>query len=802
MYSMQPYNHSEIEKKWQKIWEDQKVFAAPKKPKNKKYVLDMFPYPSADGLHVGHVEGYTATDIISRYYRMKGFDVLRPTGWDAFGLPAENFAIKRKIHPRVAVQKNIDNFREQDKAVGLSYDYDREVNTTDPEYYKWTQWIFLKLYERGLAYQSDAPINWCPQDKTGLANEEVVDGKCDRCGTPVVKKNIRQWVLKITDYAEKLLADLDGLDWPQKIIDMQRNWIGKSEGAKIRFDIKGSKRRLEVFTTRPDTLYGVTYMVIAPEHELVLELTTELQKPAVEDYLEKIKGESDRDRTDASREKTGVFTGGYVTHPLTGEDVPVWISDYVLASYGTGAIMAVPAHDERDFAFATKFGLPIKQVISKDGMPHELKEAYEEDGVLVNSKLFDGKSVSEGKQAIVKELEKEGRAELTTQYKLHDWIFSRQRYWGEPIPVIHCETCGVVPVPEKDLPVTLPEVENYEPTGTGESPLAAIEDWVNTTCPKCGGAAKRETNTMPQWAGSCWYFLRFCDPHNAKEPWSQEAIKQWMPVDIYVGGAEHAVLHLLYARFWIKVLHDAGYLPFNEPFKKLYNQGLILGPDGMKMSKSKGNVINPDDVVAEFGADSLRLYEMFMGPFEVEKPWDTKGINGVFRFLQKVWTLQDIAKGESSSEIKNLLAKTIKKVTSDIETFQFNTAVSAMMILVNKMSKQKTLAQEDLEALLKILNPFAPHITEEMWNQLGHKEVLVYEAWPTFDEKAAQDTEVEIAIQINGKVRARITVSADATQEQVSTMAKENETVKKYVEGKEIVKEIFVPRRLLSIVVK
>lgn len=799
---MNSYNHSEIEKKWQKIWEDQKVFATPLNPKNKKYILDMFPYPSGDGLHVGHVEGYTATDILSRYYRMKGFDVLHPTGWDAFGLPAENFAIKRKIHPRVAVQKNIDHFREQDKNIGFSYDYDAEVNTTDPEYYKWTQWIFLKLYERGLAYQSDAPINWCPQDKTGLANEEVVDGKCDRCGTPVVKKNIRQWVLKITDYAEKLLADLDGLDWPQKIIDMQRNWIGKSEGAKIRFDIKGSKRRLEVFTTRPDTLYGVTYMVIAPEHELVSELTTELQKPAVEDYLEKIKGESDRDRTDASREKTGVFTGGYVTHPLTGEDVPVWISDYVLASYGTGAIMAVPAHDERDFAFATKFGLPIKQVISKDGMPHELKEAYEEDGVLVNSKQFDGKSVSEGKQAIVKELEKEGRAELTTQYKLHDWIFSRQRYWGEPIPMIHCESCGVVPVPEKDLPVTLPEVENYEPTGTGESPLAAIEDWVNTTCPKCGGAAKRETNTMPQWAGSCWYFLRFCDPHNAKEPWSQEAIKQWMPVDIYVGGAEHAVLHLLYARFWVKVLHDAGYLPFNEPFKKLYNQGLILGPDGMKMSKSKGNVINPDDVVAEFGADSLRLYEMFMGPFEVEKPWDTKGINGVFRFLQKVWTLQDIAKGESSSEIKNLLAKTIKKVTSDIETFQFNTAVSAMMILVNKMSKQKTLAQEDLEAFLKILNPFAPHITEEMWNKLSHKEVLVYEPWPTFDEKAAEDTEVEIAIQINGKVRARITVPADAPEKEVAAEALSNEAVKKYTDGKKIVKQIYVAGRLISIVVK
>lgn len=796
------YNHSEIEKKWQKIWEDQKVFATPKNPKNKKYILDMFPYPSGDGLHVGHVEGYTATDILSRYYRMKGFDVLHPTGWDAFGLPAENFAIKRKIHPRVAVQKNIDHFREQDKNIGFSYDYDAEVNTTDPEYYKWTQWIFLKLYERGLAYQSDAPINWCPQDKTGLANEEVIDGKCDRCGTPVVKKHIRQWVLKITDYAEKLLADLDGLDWPQKIIDMQRNWIGKSEGAKIRFDIKGSKRRLEVFTTRPDTLYGVTYMVIAPEHELVPELTTELQKPAVEDYLEKIKGESDRDRTDASREKTGVFTGGYVTHPLTGEDVPVWISDYVLASYGTGAIMAVPAHDERDFAFATKFDLPIKQVISKDGMPHELKEAYVEDGVLVHSKQFDGKSVEEGKLGIVKELEKEGRAEMTTQYKLHDWIFSRQRYWGEPIPMIHCESCGVVPVPEKDLPVTLPEVENYEPTGTGESPLAAIEDWVNTECPKCGGAAKRETNTMPQWAGSCWYFLRFCDPHNSEAAWSPEAMQQWMPVDIYVGGAEHAVLHLLYARFWIKVLHDAGYLPFNEPFKKLYNQGLILGPDGMKMSKSKGNVINPDDVVAEFGADSLRLYEMFMGPFEVEKPWDTKSINGVFRFLQKVWALQEIEKGESNFEIKNLLAKTIKKVTNDIENFQFNTAVSAMMILVNKMSKQKTLAQADLEALLKILNPFAPHITEEMWSQLGHEKVLVFEPWPAYDEKAAQDTEVEIAIQINGKVRARITVETTATQERVSVLAKENEAVKKHIEGKEIAKEIYVPGRLLSIVVK
>ncbi len=802
MYSMQPYNHIEIEKKWQKIWEDQKAFETSKNPKKKLYILDMFPYPSGDGLHVGHVEGYTATDILSRYSRMQGFDVLHPTGWDAFGLPAENFAIKRKIHPRVAVEKNIDHFREQDKAIGFSYDYDREVKTTDPAYYKWTQWIFLKLFERGLAYQSDAPINWCPQDKTGLANEEVIDGKCDRCGTPVVKKNIRQWVLKITDYAEKLLADLDGLDWPQKIIDMQRNWIGKSEGAKIRFDIKGSKRRLEVFTTRPDTLYGVTYMVIAPEHELVSELTSELQRDAVFDYVEKIKGETDRDRTDASREKTGVFTGGYVTHPLTGEDVPVWISDYVLASYGTGAIMAVPAHDERDFAFAKKFDLPVKQVISKDGMPHELKEAYVEEGVLVNSKNFDGKSVGDAKQAIVKELEKEGRAEMTTQYKLHDWIFSRQRYWGEPIPVIHCQKCGVVPVPEKDLPVTLPEVENYEPTGTGESPLAAIEDWVNTSCPKCEGPAKRETNTMPQWAGSCWYFLRFCDPRNEKEAFSKQAMQDWMPVDIYVGGAEHAVLHLLYARFWIKVLHDAGYLSFKEPFKKLYNQGLILGPDGMKMSKSKGNVINPDDVVVEFGADSLRLYEMFMGPFEVEKPWDTKGINGVYRFLQKVWALQDVTKGESSSEVKNLLAKTIKKVTHDIESFQFNTAVSAMMILVNKMSKQKTLEAGDLESLVKILNPFAPHITEEMWRQLGHENLLVHEAWPQFDAQAAQDTEVEIAIQINGKVRARITVSAEATQQEVSAQAFSNEVVKKYTEDKEIVKEIYVPGRLLSLVIR
>jgi leucyl-tRNA synthetase len=799
---MTPYNHSEIEKKWQKIWEDQKVFAAQGNSKDKRYVLDMFPYPSGAGLHVGHPLGYIATDIVSRYYRMKGFDVLHPMGWDAFGLPAENFAIKNKIHPRVAVEQNVKHFREQLDMFGFSYDWSREVNTTDPEYYKWTQWIFLKLYEKGLAYESDAPINWCPKDKTGLANEEVVDGKCDRCGTPVEKKNIRQWVLKITEYAEKLLADLDGLEWPQRIIDMQRNWIGKSEGARIRFDIKGSKRRVEVFTTRPDTLFGVTYMVLAPEHDLVKEITSDLQKDSVADYLAKIKNETEIERTNATREKTGVFTGAYAINPLNDEEIPIWISDYVLASYGTGAIMAVPAHDERDFAFAKKFDLSIKQVIAKDGMAHQLEEAYVDDGVLVNSGDFNDLNVEDGKKNIVKKLSELGVGELTTQYKLRDWIFSRQRYWGEPIPVIHCEKCGVVPVPEKDLPVALPDVEKYEPTGTGESPLATIEDWVTTACPNCGGKAKRETNTMPQWAGSCWYFLRFCDPHNKEEAFSKEAMKKWMPVDIYVGGAEHAVLHLLYARFWVKVLHDAGYLDFKEPFKNLRNQGLILGPDGFKMSKSKGNVVNPDDVIKEYGADTLRMYEMFMGPFEIEKPWDTKGIVGVYRFLQKTWTLLDIEAGETSREVQGLLAKTIKKVTQDIENFQFNTAVSAMMIFVNKAAKEKTLAQGDVEKFLAILNPFAPHITEEMWQQLDHKDVLVYQAWPKFNDAQTQDTEVEIAIQINGKVRARMTIQVGAKEEDVIEAAKKNEVVQKYLEDKKIVKQIYVPGRLLSIVIQ
>ena len=796
---MKPYNHAETEKKWQKIWEDQKVFEARGNSDKKQYILDMFPYPSGAGLHVGHPLGYIATDVLSRYYRMKGFDVLHPMGWDAFGLPAENFAIKNKIHPSVAVAENVKRFREQLGEFGFSYDWSREINTTDPEYYKWTQWIFLKLFERGLAYESDAPINWCPKDKTGLANEEVVDGKCDRCGTPVEKKNIRQWVLKITEYAEQLLQDLDGLNWPKKIIDMQRNWIGKSSGANIRFDVKGSKRRIEVFTTRPDTLFGVTYVVLAPEHKLLADIVDPLQKAGVESYIKRATNKSDLERTELAKEKTGIFTGAYAINPLTQEEVPIWIADYVLGSYGTGAVMAVPAHDERDFEFATKFGLGVKQVITPDGLPHDLKEAFVDAGTLIHSGDFDGKNSAEAGALIVKKLEALGAGETTTHYKLHDWIFSRQRYWGEPIPLIHCENCGVVPVPEKDLPVTLPEVEHYEPTGTGESPLAAIEEWVNTPCPKCKAPAKRETNTMPQWAGSCWYFLRFCDPHNTKEAFSKAAMQKWMPVDIYVGGAEHAVLHLLYARFWIKVLHDAGYLNFTEPFTKLHNQGLILGPDGFKMSKSKGNVINPDDIIAEHSADALRLYEMFMGPFEIEKPWNTNGIQGVVRFLNKSWALLEKVSPEAKPEIENLLHKTIKKVTHDIENFQFNTAVSQMMIFVNKASSQG-LTQKNLEDFAQLLNPFAPHLTEEMWAELGHTETITYEPWPTFEEKLTQDETVKIAIQINGKVRGAVEVAAGASEEVVFAEALKIETVKKYVDGNTIKKRIFVPGRLLSIV--
>ena len=803
---MPSYDHLKIEKKWQDRWEEVKVFEAAGGSQDgvkDRYILDMFPYPSGDGLHVGHVEGYTATDIMARYYRMRGENVLHPTGWDAFGLPAENYAIKNKIHPSEAVERNVANFTRQIKSLGFSYDWSREINTTDPEYYKWTQWIFLKLHEQGLAYEEETLVNWDPVDKAVLANEEVIDGKSERSGAKIERKKLRQWILKITEYAEPLLQDLEGLDWPKKIIDMQRNWIGKSTGAHIDFKIKYSSEKLKVFTTRPDTLYGATYMVLAPEHRLVDEITTDLQREAVEGYKEEISGKSDLERAELSKEKTGVFTGAYAVNPVNGEEIPIWIADYVLVTYGTGAIMAVPAHDDRDFEFAKKFDLMIRQVVSKDGLSHELDDAYTEAGQLVNSGEFDGLDSEAAKEGIVKKLAEEGAGEEAVNYKLHDWTFSRQRYWGEPIPMVHCDTCGVVPVPESDLPVLLPDVENYEPTDTGESPLADIEEWVNTECPKCACPAKRETNTMPQWAGSCWYFLRFADPGNSEEAFSKGAMKQWMPVDLYLGGAEHAVLHLLYARFWIKALNTAGYLDFKEPFQKLRNQGLILGNDGFKMSKSRGNVVNPDDVIAEYGADALRLYEMFMGPLEVEKPWDTKGIKGLVRFLQKVWALQDIKMGEepSGEALQGLLHKTIKKVTKDTQELGFNTAISQMMVLANKASKEEYLATEDFKNFLSLLSPYAPHIVEEIWEQSGFDGFACQAEWPSFEEGLTKEEEVEVAVQVNGKVRAKLVVAPDISEDEIVKQALALPNVQEHLEGKDLKKQIYVPGKILSLVV-
>ncbi len=662
---MKEYDFTSIEAKWQRYWEEHKTFAVtedPSVPKDKRrYILDMFPYPSSAGLHVGHPEGYTATDIYCRYLRMNGYHVLHPMGFDAFGLPAENYAIKTGTHPRISTEENISMFRKQIKALGFSYDWDREISTHRENYYKWTQWIFLKLFEQGLAYEDTAPINWCPSCKTGLANEEVNNGRCERCGEEVTRKDIRQWMLKITEYAEKLLSGLDGLEWSEAIKAMQRNWIGKSVGANVHFPLETGEGSIEVYTTRPDTLFGATYMVLAPEHGLVEKITTDDQRQAVERYIEDARKKSDLERTDLAKEKTGVFTGAFAVNPVNGEKIPVWISDYILISYGTGAIMAVPGHDQRDYDFAKEFGLPILQVVSKDGSEYPLSEAEPEPGISVNSGQFSGMSTEEMKKKIVAWLEEKGIGEKAINYKLRDWIFSRQRYWGEPIPLVHCPSCGTVPVPAEDLPLTLPEVDSYTPTGTGESPLGAIEEWVNTVCPRCGGPGKRETNTMPQWAGSCWYFLRYLDPRNDEVFASKEAVDYWMPVDLYVGGAEHAVLHLLYARFWHKVLYDLGYVNSPEPFTRLINQGMILGEGGVKMSKSLGNVINPDDVIREFGADSMRMYEMFMGPLEVSKPWSTTGISGIQRFLDRVWRLseREMSGAEAPEHLVKQLHKTV-----------------------------------------------------------------------------------------------------------------------------------------------
>jgi leucyl-tRNA synthetase len=805
--AMNEYNFREIEKKWQTYWEDNRIFRVtedPSIPKEKRrYVLDMFPYPSSAGLHVGHPEGYTATDIYCRFLRMNGYAVLHPMGFDAFGLPAENYAIKTGTHPRVSTENNISRFREQIKALGFSYDWDREISTHNPDYYKWTQWIFLKLFEQGLAYEDTAPINWCPSCKTGLANEEVNAGRCERCGEEVTRKDIRQWMLKITEYAEKLLEGLDGLAWPEAIKTMQRNWIGKSIGANVHFPLAGHEGTLEVFTTRPDTLFGATYMVLAPEHPLVDEITTEEQEPFVRRYIEETMKKSDLERTDLAKEKTGVFTGAYAVNPVNEEKIPIWISDYILISYGTGAIMAVPGHDQRDFEFAEKFGLPIIQVVSKDGSLYELEEADPEPGIAVNSGPFDGLTTEEFKKAIVDRLEERNIGERAVNYKLRDWIFSRQRYWGEPIPLIHCPQCGTVAVPYEELPVTLPEVESYTPTGTGESPLAVIDEWINTTCPECGGPGKRETNTMPQWAGSCWYFLRFLDPGNDSAFASKDKIDYWMPVDLYVGGAEHAVLHLLYARFWHKVLYDCGLVNSSEPFLRLINQGMILGEGGVKMSKSLGNVINPDDVIAEFGADSMRMYEMFMGPLEVSKPWSTTGISGVYRFLDRVWRLseRELSDDLPPNHLTKVLHKTIKKVTEDTGNLEFNTAIAQMMIYVNEVFKSETLYREIFEPFVLLLAPYAPHLAEELWEKLGHTPPVALERWPKWQEELTRDEEVTIVVQVNGKVRSKFQMPAETDQKELEQKALGIDRIRELISDKEVKKIITVPDKLVNIVV-
>ena len=866
------YDFNTIEKKWQQQWEADRTFKAfdydapstslpsttlgtGRAGKPKYYVLDMFPYPSGAGIHAGHIENYTASDLAARYKRMKGFNVLHPMGWDAFGLPAEQYAIQTGTHPGETTQRNIDGIRRQIKLLGFSYDWDREVNTTDPNYYKWTQWIFLKLFnswfdekqqkarpieelpipqgqaeaekqkyiaEHRLAYESEKPVNWCPALGAVLANEEVIGGVSERGGHPVIRKPMRQWLLRITEYAERLLEDLGEVDWPEPIKEMQRNWIGKSIGAEVDFKVAkdaraGSPRHtIRVFTTRPDTLFGATYMVLSPEHPLVDVITAQDKKAEVKKYREAAARKSDLDRTDLAKEKTGVFTGAYAINPVNEEKIPIWISDYVLISYGTGAIMAVPAHDDRDFEFAKKFNLAIIQVVEPDNegdkkLVKEGKLCFTGDGTAVNSGQFTGLRTPDFKERITNWLEQKGLGKKAINYKLRDWLFSRQRYWGEPIPLVHCEKCGIVSLPESALPLKLPDMRDYTPPQTGEPPLSKATEWLKTSCPQCGGKALRETNTMPQWAGSCWYYLRYIDPDNGSRLCDAKKEKYWMPVDLYIGGAEHAVLHLLYSRFWHKFLFDLGFTSTKEPFKKLVNQGMILGEDGQKMSKSRGNVVNPDKVVAEYGADSMRLYEMFMGPLEAVKPWSVQGLEGVYRFLQRAWRLiVDEDTGNLAAVIKDanadeattrLLHQTIKKVSGDVETFGFNTAISSMMILVNHLVKQSVVPKSVVEQLVLILSPFAPHIAEELWQKLGHNKSLAYENWPKFDPELVKEAEVELAIQVNGKIKDKIVVSAQADDEQIKQKALASEKVIAALAGKQPKKVIVIKSRLVNIVV-
>jgi len=798
------FNFKEIDEKWQKIWAKESLYKAIENSEKKKfYILDMFPYPSAEGLHVGHPKGYIASDIIARKKLMENYSVLHPMGWDAFGLPTENYAIKMKIHPQTATERNIANFRRQMKRFGFSYDWSREINTSAPSYYKWTQWIFLKMFENNLAYEGNVPINWCPSCKTGLANEEVVNGNCERCGTKIERRNMRQWILRITAYAERLLKDLDMLDWPERIITMQKNWIGKSEGVEIDFKIKNSDKTVEVFTTRPDTIYGVTYLVIAPEHSLLDELVFFPYKETLNKYREEIKSKSDLERTSLTKEKEGIFTGLYALNPVNGREIPIFAADYVLLSYGTGSIMAVPAHDQRDLEFAVRHNLPIVQVIKPASGESVTDKSYEDEGIMINSSKFDGIDSKEAREKITDYLVKIGVGKRTVKYKLRDWIFSRQRFWGEPIPIIHCEKCGAVPVPYDELPLTLPDVPCYEISGTGESPLAMIKNWVETTCPKCGGKAKRETNTMPQWAGSCWYYLRYIDPANDNELAGKNKIDYWLPVDLYIGGAEHAVLHLLYARFWHKFLFDIGVVKDPEPFMKLRNQGLVLAEDGRKMSKSLGNVINPDDVIDKYGADVVRMYEMFMGPFEQESIWSTEGIEGINRFVNKVWNLfneAEIINESPDEETLRIIHKTIKKVTEDIENFGFNTAISSLMIYVNHLIKFPKKPKIALKILLLLLAPFAPHMCEELWSLSGNKNSIFKESWPQYIDELTKDKILEIPIQVNGRLRDKIFVSEEVAEEEIKNLALSSDRVKSYIEDKNVKKIIYIKSKLVNIV--
>ena len=855
-----PYPFHEIEKKWQKYWKDHNTFHVTEDenypPEKRAYILDMFPYPSGAGLHVGHPEGYTATDIYCRYLRMNGYTVLHPMGFDSFGLPAENYAIKTGTHPRITTKKNIDTFRRQIQSFGFSYDWDRELATSDVEYYRWTQWIFLQLYKRGLAYETEAPINWCPSCLTGLANEEVKEGCCDRCGAQVVRKNVRQWMLKITAYAERLLDDLETLDWPQSVKTMQQNWIGKSTGAEIDFELAAphTGEKITVYTTRPDTIFGATYLVLAPEHPLVMRIVSGEQKEAVQQYIAETAKKTDLERTELTKKKSGVFTGAYAVNPLTKENIPVWISDYILVSYGTGAIMAVPAHDERDWEFAKLFSLPIIQTVASEAewktkgaagdyraTPQECTSA---DGYAVNSGSFTGLPTRDAIEKVTEYAAAHGFGKKAVNYKLRDWVFSRQRYWGEPIPLVHCPTCGIVPLDEKDIPLALPETDSYTPSDTGESPLAKIPEWVNTTCPHCGGPAHRETNTMPQWAGSCWYYLRYLDPHNTRAFCAPEKEAYWMPVNLYIGGAEHAVLHLLYARFWHKVLYDIGLVHSNEPFTRLVNQGMItsfayqrknksLVPTDeviqtgeatfeekgtgeklerviAKMSKSLKNVINPDEMIEQYGADSCRMYEMFMGPLDMSKPWNTQGLIGIFRFLEKIWAISEKeliscpvndTSTPEHTEITKLLNKTIKKVTEDTASLNFNTAISQMMIFVNRVSKCTTVPQFAWEAFVKLIAPYAPHIAEELWEKLGYTETIAYQHWPMSVGKYCVDSECTIVVQVNGKMRDKFQAALDLSKQELEAAALKTEGAQRFLDGKQPKKVIVVPNKLVNIVV-